>query len=398
MRSFRLDPDDIVLGSVLRRALPYLLSERDLRYDTDRPAAMNDLVFGEVLDARGRAFLERVYPAGDGVKVRNDTIAPRPCVAVVGNRYAPPRLIGGLTNPLTGRPNGQITGGAVVDCLFGVNAIGFVNHEAMPEERVRIRVHGVMVDGRGRSLNLLAFRERFSKDQAEPGPEPHLIAVAGYSTDAGKTTCAWALVSHLQKHGFTVTVEKKTGTACCRDWLRCYAEPHLGALEHNGDEVIFSPDRFPARDFVDGVGVASDVSVDVPKFIRTSVPYTRGFLRHRRPDFHVIELADSIAHVSNAGLLRSEYFRRHLRTLVYVSIPTYEAVGHFWAFLRGLGYHRTQVLLSGRLANEAQYEMAREEIAARLGLPICRSAVQDSDRWIPEGSQLASAVLKESHH
>ncbi|MGH2362068.1 MAG: hypothetical protein ACRDGM_16200 [bacterium] len=115
MRSFRLDPDDIVLGSVLRRAMPSLVSERDLRYDTDRSAALNDLVFGEILEARGRrfagltkTFLERLYLAGDAVKVKNEMIAPAPCVAVVGNRYAPPHLIGGLTNPLTGHPNGEI--------------------------------------------------------------------------------------------------------------------------------------------------------------------------------------------------------------------------------------------------------------------------------------------------
>jgi hypothetical protein len=43
MRSFRLDPDDIVLGSVLRRAMPSLVSERDLRYDTcsGRPARIS---------------------------------------------------------------------------------------------------------------------------------------------------------------------------------------------------------------------------------------------------------------------------------------------------------------------------------------------------------------------
>ncbi len=321
---------------------------------------------------------------------------PRDCVAVVGNRYAPPDVVGGLTNPLTGRPNGQITGGAVVDSLYGVNAIGFVNHHASPEDRVRIRVHGVMVDGRGRALNLSAFRERLSGDTAASGPEPHLIAVAGHSRDAGKTTSAWALVSELQKRGFTVTVEKKTGTACCGDWLRCYADPRVGAMQRYGDEIVFHPDRFPARDFVDAVGVASDVSVDVGTLVRTSVPYTRGFLARHRSDFHVIELADSIAHVSNVGLLRSAYFRRRLRTLIYVSSPTHEAVDHFRAYLRGLGYRRLQVLLSGPLANEARYEMAREEIAARQDLPICRSAVQDGERWIPDGSQLASAVLEES--
>ena len=75
MKSFRLDPEDIVLGSVLRRALPSLLDAGDLRYDPDRSAAMNDLVFGEILDAFGRPadtpavnYVERLYQAGDAVK------------------------------------------------------------------------------------------------------------------------------------------------------------------------------------------------------------------------------------------------------------------------------------------------------------------------------------------
>lgn len=403
MKSFRLDPGDIVLGSVLRRAMPSLLSERGLRYDPDRSAVLNDLVFGEILGAGRRSFepltknfLERLYPAGNAVRLRNEPRVSAPCVAVVGNRYAPPQLIGGLTNPLTGLSNGEIKGGAVVDSLFGVNAIGYVNHEAEPQERVRIKIHGVIVDDGGQSLNARTFRERFSDRPKEPGLEPHLIIVCGYSTDTGKTTCAWALVSELQKRGFAVTMEKKTGTACCRDWLRCYADPRVGALEHMGDELLFDPDRFPARDFVDGVGVASDVSIDAPQFVPASIRYTRGLLGHYRPDFHVIELADSISHMSNSHLLRSEYFRRRLRTLVYVSTPTHEAVSHFRAYLRALGYHQVQVLLSGPLANEAQYTMARDEIRARLGLPIRRSAIPEAGRWIPDGSELADAVLEGS--
>jgi len=82
-----------------------------------------------------------------------------------------------------------------------------------------------------------------------------------------------------------------------------------------------------------------------------------------------------------------------LRTLVYVSIPTYEAVSHFRAYLRALGYHQVQILLSGPPANEAQYAMARDEITARLGVPMCRSAIPEAGRWIPDGSELADAVL-----
>jgi hypothetical protein len=327
--------------------------------------------------------------------LKNERMQPGPCIGVVANRYAPPYLIGGLTNPVTGRPNGEIRGGSEVDGLFGVNAIGYVNHERDIGERVRIRVRGCLVDRRGRSVNLSWFRDRLPDPTESAMPQPHLIVVAGHSTDAGKTTCAWALVSELRIRGFAVTVEKKTGTASCRDWLRCYADPRTGALQGEGDEIVFAFDKFPARDFVDGVGVASDVSVGLRKFIPASIAYSRAFLGRARSDFHVIELADSLSHVTNVGILRTRFFRQRIKTLVYSGIPTQESAAHLLAYLRLLGYRQTRVLLSGPLANEERYGMAREEIAMRLGLRICRSATHEGGCWIPEGSELARAVLEE---
>ena len=156
---------------------------------------------------------------------------------------------------------------------------------------------------------------------------------------------------------------------------------------------MFAPNEFPARDFVDGVGVASDVSISLRHFVPASIRYTRALLARARSDFHVIELADSLSHVSNVGLLRSRYFRQRLQTLVYAGIPTHEAVAHGLAYVRTLGYPTVPVLLSGPLANEERYHMARAEIGERLSLRICRSATQDNDRWIPEGSELARAIV-----
>jgi hypothetical protein len=401
MKSFHCEPEGVMMGSVLRRALAYLLGEREQRYDPQRPATLNDLVFGEIIQVPSRAFaqlrynwFERLFPHADAVKLKNERMQPGPCVGVVANRYAPPYLIGGLKNPLTGQSNGEVRGGTEVDGLFGVNALGYINSELDPEERVRIRLRGILVDRRGRSVNLSWFRDTLP-DTTEPvTPQPHLIVVTGHSTDAGKTTCARALVSALCRRGFAVTVEKKTGIACCRDWLRCYADPRASALEHEGDEVVFAPDEFPARDFVDGVGVASDVSIGIRRFVPASIRYTRTLVARDRSDFHVIELADSLSHISNVGLLRSRYFRQQLKTLVYTGIPTHEAAAHLLAYVRALGYPQTQVLLSGPLANEEQYGMARDEIHERLGVPICRSATAENGCWIPEGSELARAVLE----
>src|SRR3970040_2669458 len=148
MKSFTFDPGTIVVGSALRRAVGHLLAERELRFEPRCSAKLNDLIFGEIIQAPTRPFaklkynfLERLYACDGAVRLKNELLQPGPCVGVVGNRYAPPYLIGGLTNPITGQLNGEIQGGAIVDGLFGVNAIGFVNREADPAERVRIQVH-----------------------------------------------------------------------------------------------------------------------------------------------------------------------------------------------------------------------------------------------------------------
>jgi hypothetical protein len=405
MNHICLDPENIVLGSVLRRALFCLLTKRVLRYDRNRSAALNDLIFGEIIQTPSASFaqlkynsLERLYAHAKGARLKNERIEPGPCIGVVGNRYAPPYLIGGLHNPITGQPNGTVSGGTVVDGLLGVNVVGYVNRAADPEERVRIEVRGVLVDRHDCPINLSRFRERLPDVGESVTPEPPLIVVAGHSTNAGKTTCAWALVNALRSRGFTVTMEKKTGTACCRDWLRCYAGGVDGALENEGDEFLFTPESFPARDFVDALGVASDVSIETKSFVTEGVRYTRAFLSQTRPDFHVIELADSISHASNAGLLRTKYFRQNMKVFVYSCVPTHEAAAHFLAYLRSLGYDGTRVLLSGPLANEQQYAMARDEVRERLPVTICRSAIRENGRWIPEGRELASAVLEATSH
>lgn len=400
MKSFRFEPQSVIAGSVLRRALAYLLSERELRYDPDRLASLNDVVFGERIwappygeDSARDNWEERLYPSGDGVRLKHERLECGPCVGVVANRYAPPYLIGGLTNPITGEPNGEVRGGSKVDGLIGVNAIGFINADNRPDGCAKIHLRGVLVDKHGRSLNLSRFREKLERAERDMASQTGLIVVAGRSTHAGKTTCLQALVQALRSRGFSVTVEKKTGTACCRDWLRCHADPRCDVLGKEGDESVFDLDAFPARDFVDAMGIASDVSIDSKKFARPSTAYTRSYVAGHHPDFHVVELADSISHISNLNLLRSRHFLEQTKTLVYTGIPTHEAAAHLLAYWRSLGYGETPVVLSGPLANEEQYGMARDEIRHRLGLEICRSAKWQDGRWVPAGDELAAAVL-----
>jgi hypothetical protein len=131
--------------------------------------------------------------------------------------------------------------------------------------------------------------------------------------------------------------------------------------------------------------------------VAESVRYTEAFLSRARPDFHIIELADSISHASNAALLRTDYFRRRIDALVYACIPSAEAAAHCLAYVRSLGYLRTPLLFSGPLANEDRHAMAREEVRARLKARVCRSAVHQDSRWIAEGSELLRELLEQKN-
>lgn len=421
IRTAGADPDHVIYGSALRRAWP-LAEARVLRYDPAREAGLNDLVFGEFLPVPegldpSLHWLERSRPCGPALAdIELSPLQEGPCVGVVGNRYAPPHLWGGLFHPVTGACNGVVRGGVKIDSLFGVNCLGFTNDG--PEIRPRVRVLGTLVDRTGRSLSLQDFREpwtpgpdRIRERQMEhpefgrqsdsrssaPSGECRLIVVAGHSTDAGKTMCARALVRGLRARGFTVTVEKKTGTACCRDWLSCLLDRTLAPP----DEPAAAPFRMTldlgrtgGSDFVDALGVASDVSIDPHHFARESAAYTARKLDGPDSAFHVVELADGISHITNHTLLAEPAFRWRIAALVYCPLPSAEATAHFLVHAAGLGLSPgTPVLLSGPLANEARHRLARLEVEHRWRTPVVPSATLTRAGWEPLGDDLAAALL-----
>jgi len=78
-------------------------------------------------------------------------------------------------------------------------------------------------------------------------------------------------------------------------------------------------------------------SIETGRLVTESVRYTSAFVAWKHADFHVIELADSMAHLSNANLLRSAYFRKSVKTIVYAVVPTHEAAAHLVTYVRSLG-------------------------------------------------------------
>lgn len=402
---FTFDPQAMVTGTVLRRALPYLLENRRLLFDPDREGALNDLVLGDIVEVPAHGtmggnpvnWLERLHWTGDGrnFEIRREALQPGPFIGVLGNRYATPRMIGGLTHPLTGASNGIATGGSLMDSLFGVNCIGFLNQTCEPDSRVRVRLRGVLVRPDGQALNLRDFRVPVSN--APVPPEVPIIAVCGWATNAGKTTCVRSLVTGLAGKGFRVTAEKKSGTACCRDWLEYFSDCRdVPGRTKCGwpPTTLIDFDLFPARDFVDALGVASDVSLELSAFVEESIAFTDAFVTAGQPDFHVIELADGIAHRTNLALLSEPRFADRISALVYCPVPVPDAIAHFRAFVASSpALSGLPLILSGPVANEEQYEMVCLEVEERFGLNCVRSAVETADGWVAQGKELAEAIL-----
>jgi hypothetical protein len=398
------DSREVVVGSALRRVGSVLWSGESIDCDPKRRARLNDLVFGEILEVpeAGRVdtpnWIERIHPGKSTgqVMIAREPLRKGAFIGAIGNRYAPPYLIGGLQDPVTRHPNGEIRGGSIAEGLFAANCVGFVNLAASDFPRARVRVEGVLIDRRRRPLNLRDFREPLEPPHTNCSGDSKRVLVAGYSSDAGKTVTARALVREFTSRGLRVTFEKKSGTACCRDWLSCFPESGLESPEDGSSPAREIDIReFPARDFVDGLGVVSDVSIAIRTFVRESGIYTDSFVARRSPDFHVMELADNIAHGPNWALLRDPAFASRLSAIIYCPLPRIESVIHFLSFLRStLGLRELPVVLSGPLANEARFEIVRREVRARCRVPIAPSARLRTTGWESEGKDLAEALLE----
>ncbi|GAB4252624.1 MAG: hypothetical protein Kow00109_28250 [Acidobacteriota bacterium] len=406
----RVDERELHVSAALRNAAEVLRELPLVRYDPEREGRLNEVVFGEILEpicahpAAGElSMLETIQPkdpsfSGDLEVHYCAPARPGFCLGILGNRYATPYVLGGLEHPVSGKPNGVVRGGTVVDSLFGVNCLGFVNAGIPPEERVQVRIHGVLVDGEGRPVNLRRYRRRPAEAARRCGRRTRQVVVGGYATDAGKTTCARALFQGLQTLGLTVTLEKKTGTACCKDWLSCLYDRDLDPREPGASQAFTVPlPREPrqAFDFVDTLGIASDVSLPTATFVEEASAFTAAYLAGRPADVHIVELADGFAHTRNQALLADSLFQGLTDLLIYNPLPYPDAVGHFFTFLERIGWpaHKP-VLLSGPLANEPRHAMVLDEVVHRYQAKVVPCARREGDRWRPWPDPIAHAVAR----
>ena len=379
IKTIDLRRDEVARGVVLRHASS-LFDGRVLRYDTERPASLCEIVVGEIDDPVTEGFVEeradgceQVFHR-DGRLVFTRNTLRRGLIAIpIGNRYALKCITGGLENPIDRRPNGEVVGGTTITNLACGNVAGFVNW-CLPPDRplTHIRVLGTVVNTAGRPVSLRDFVETPRVRNVSP---PYGVLVGGAGMETGKTTFCLALFRALRGAAGDVRYIKATGTSCfISDPLRVQAGD-MSVLEHFGDEFILDPRDLRVSDFVDACGVPTDVSTDHKTFTRGTCRY----LDSQTGEVCITELADSLHHRTNLALLRSPLFRSHFGSLVYVVDPSLDAAQNFNHFIRDvLVWSEVRLAFAGPLATAPEHALLRAEIHERLGIRCLDQADEDS--------------------
>ena len=374
--------DAFMVGSILRHMLDEV-SAPEFRYDPERPIASNELMLGEIVSVPACRFdadlfigLERIERTERGIRLTVEEAREGLVVIAAGSRYAPRVLLGGMRHPLTGAQGPALRGGDLTSDLISLNVAGPVHRLAVPHERPVIRVLGAWVDGECRT-HRLPRRRPVPDVVAIPAPAGVLVCGAGMET--GKTTFCMGVMAAARAQGVRCGYEKKTGTSTARDVLRVVTGDY-GVLSAPGRHVELDYDALDGFDYVDGPGVASDVSMDPEAFADLSLRAASPWWQRRPLELAVVELADNFSHVSNLALLARSEFRRAFQHLVYVAPPSFDAVDHWQRYVRDvLGWRGVSLWLAGPLATDGKWACLREEISERLRIQ-CLPVSHDTGR------------------
>lgn len=347
------------------------LFDRDqLHYDPKHAAGLSQIIVGEIEDPVTQGVvdlradgIERLDRRDGSLVFSMSGFRPGLIAIPIGNRYAPKCIQGGLQNPIDLRPNGEVLGGTTITNLAAGNIAGFVNFCWPPDRPVtRIRVLGTIVDPGGRPVSLRDFVEERNPRR---GPPPHGVLVGGAAMETGKTTFCCGLFRALRKEGTDVTYIKATGTSFfLGDPLRVQTgDPSIP--DGWNRELVLDPQVLRVSDFVDACGVPSDMSTDFATFADGMCRFLGG----QTGEVCVAELADSLHHRTNLGLLRSPMFRSQFRSLVYVVDPSLDAARNSIYFIRDvLGWSEVGLVFTGALGTAPAHAALRAEIQARLGV------------------------------
>lgn len=225
---------------------------------------------------------EKLYP-GDEI------------IVAYGARYAPDQFEAEVPADLS--PCDLVAGGGVASRVLSRHAkIG---------RPTRITPIGLLADGQAQVLNLSRFA---LSPTVGPVARPTVIAVAGTSMNAGKTTSAAGLIHGLSRSGLRVAGIKVTGTGSGGD---------LWSMADAGAEWIF--------DFTD-MGHAATAGLAIPAVEQI----VTGLIRHVAvlgSDIVVLEVADGVFQQETADLLQSSLFRRHIDGILFAAGDALGAVG-----------------------------------------------------------------------
>jgi len=234
-------------------------------------------------------------------------------IVAYGARYAPDQFEAEVPSDLS--PCELVAGGGVASRVLSRNS--------KISRATRITPIGLLADDLGQVLNLSRYALATT---LRSGARPTVIAVAGSSMNAGKTTTASGLIHGLTRAGLRVAGIKVTGTGSGGD---------LWSMADAGAEWTF--------DFTD-MGHASTAGLELPAVERI----VTGLFRHVASlgsDIVVMEVADGLFQRETAQLLQSPLFRRQIDGILFAAGDALGAAGG----IQWLKAHELPVLaLSGQ--------------------------------------------------
>ncbi len=320
---------------------PQQLAVTKVAFTTRRvnTTAIKTLIHGNLQPRPGDLVLARVEKIGHHKHIeltdgrRASLFVGDEIVVSYGYRYAPDQFESKVPRDLS--PCHLVAAGGIASlCL---------SQHANVREPTRIQPLGLLGDGDGSIINLTDWTLPQPPDIGDPCPL--IIAVAGTTMNAGKTTSAAGVVKGLTRGGMKVAGAKLTGTGSGGD--------RWSMLDAGATEVV---------DFTDA-GFASTSHLPLPRLEqiqRLLVDY----LSSRGVDAIVLEIADGLYQRETAMLLSSHHFRSTVTAMIFAASDAMGAgAGTEWLFQRDLPL----VALSGRISVSP---LASREAAQITGLPV----------------------------
>jgi len=276
-------------------------------------------------------------------------------VVAFGQRYAPDQFEAVVPDDLG--PCDLVASGGVAGRTL--------SRHASVRRPTRIEPIGLISDKSGATLNLSRFA---LGERTVPQERPRVVAVAGSSMNAGKTTTASSLIHGLTRAGLKVEAAKLTGTG---------SGPDVWSMLDAGARSVL--------DFTD-MGHASTAGLGFDVIERTAMSLI-GHCCAKGPDVVVLELADGLFQRETAALLEADAFRSAVDGIVFASGDALGALaGKEWLERRG---HRI-LGLSGQMSASP---LASREAELALGLRVLTKAALCDAEVAPQIAFAADSAL-----